>query len=363
MNVDIDGLLRIVGCLDDARGYDTPRERFRRFMSDSVTDASIATDLIVQCQKGIGEQRHRALQDLVVWLGRFLGFEPIWGAYAVTGSRGTGRGLWRSREVDVVVETRTEQSTGIALDGICSAVSGSSSTEAPRRIGVCVVSRHYLAWERLKQSVSAGSPDPVLAVVRIEQLIDVVSKARERHLATSQVADELIRSSVRRDEASGDPEAAIVKSDVSRSADGPSAPKFWLATLVGDESVAPDRLLASVVSRRHLLPLLGPPHGSECAPGDFVCFSLGSNDVVGHGRVESIVAEPTALVRKGFRYRRVVRLTDVQLYDLHPEGGGDVAAGRAARSSLAGAYASSIQSSDFAKLTHTVSAAAPAASG
>ena len=108
MNVSLSELLSLVGRLDSAPGFDAPRERYRRFLLEHVTDVPTSRSLIEECQRSVGEQRHRALQDLVVLVGRFLGFETIFGSYERIGGHVDGQ--WRSRGLlDVVLEIRTEQ--------------------------------------------------------------------------------------------------------------------------------------------------------------------------------------------------------------------------------------------------------------
>src|SRR5438445_5379314 len=70
-------LLMLAGRLDDSPGFDTPRERFRRFLLERVTDVQFACALADEWQRSPGDQARRALQDAVVLLGRFLGLEPI----------------------------------------------------------------------------------------------------------------------------------------------------------------------------------------------------------------------------------------------------------------------------------------------
>ena len=46
MNISLTDLLPLVGRLDAAPGFDTPRERFRRFLLEHVTDVPTARALI-----------------------------------------------------------------------------------------------------------------------------------------------------------------------------------------------------------------------------------------------------------------------------------------------------------------------------
>ena len=97
MNITLTDLLPLVGRLDAAPGFDTPRERFRRFLLEHVTDVATARALVEECQRSVGEQRHRALQDLVVLIGRFLGFEITFGSYERSPTAANIDGQWRSR--------------------------------------------------------------------------------------------------------------------------------------------------------------------------------------------------------------------------------------------------------------------------
>src|SRR5919204_5647106 len=118
MSVTLDELLMLAGRLDDSAGFDTPRERFRRFLIEYVTDARIARALIEQCHL-VDEQHHRALQDLVVLLGRSLGFETRFGTYSPVSGSLKCDGYWRSRApLEIVLELRTNQTPGTDVDGL-----------------------------------------------------------------------------------------------------------------------------------------------------------------------------------------------------------------------------------------------------
>ena len=80
MSVTLNQVLTLVGRLDDAPGFETPRERFRAFLDANVTDLQTLKTFIEEAEHSPGEQLHRALQDAVVVLGRFLGFDTTFGA-------------------------------------------------------------------------------------------------------------------------------------------------------------------------------------------------------------------------------------------------------------------------------------------
>ena len=56
-------ILDLVGPLDDSAGADTPRERFRRFLTNNVLNVVELRDHLEQCLRIPGDQNNRALQD------------------------------------------------------------------------------------------------------------------------------------------------------------------------------------------------------------------------------------------------------------------------------------------------------------
>ena len=54
MTVTLNELLMLVGRLDDSAGFDTPRERFRRFLVEHVTGAHTARSLIAGLSPEVG---------------------------------------------------------------------------------------------------------------------------------------------------------------------------------------------------------------------------------------------------------------------------------------------------------------------
>ena len=97
MSLSLNQLLTLVGPLDDAPGFDAPRERFRRFLTENIADVEPLKGLIEDAQRLVGEQPHRALQDALVLLGRFLGFETTFGTYQRLPGALQFEGQWRSR--------------------------------------------------------------------------------------------------------------------------------------------------------------------------------------------------------------------------------------------------------------------------
>src|SRR5262247_1884676 len=107
MKLDLPELLTLVGRLDDAPGIDTPRDRYRRFLTRQLTTVQAVGDLLEQTQAALGDQHARARQDLTLLLGQFLGFEVAFGLYETAPGAVRLEGHWRSRRrARIAIEVR-----------------------------------------------------------------------------------------------------------------------------------------------------------------------------------------------------------------------------------------------------------------
>lgn len=96
MSIALKEILGLVGKLDDTPGDETSRERFRRFLKENITEVGQIRDYIEECLRNSGDQYNRALQDLVNYLGHFLGFEVTFGRYHGVQNKIGFDGLWKS---------------------------------------------------------------------------------------------------------------------------------------------------------------------------------------------------------------------------------------------------------------------------
>src|SRR5690349_11120215 len=111
MDISLKQILALVGNLDDAPGEHTPRERFRQFLKQNVTEVGQIRDYIEDCLRTSGDQYSRALQDLINYVGHFLGFQIEYGRYqGVQGLIGFD-GHWKSlsNSYHVVAEVKTTE--------------------------------------------------------------------------------------------------------------------------------------------------------------------------------------------------------------------------------------------------------------
>jgi len=326
MNITLTDLLPLVGRLDAAPGFDTPRERFRRFLLEHVTDVPTARALIEECQRSVGEQRHRALQDLVVIIGRFLGFEITFGSYERS-TAPTGDGQWRSRGLlDVVIELQTDQTPHVSADNLNRALTATAI--APRidgcpRIGLAVVARHYAARGRLEQAFTADSHGSDLRIVSVRSLLTLAAHVTADRLSHVE-AVKLLQSGFALDfviTLLDRPAAATLDEEPPALVAQPAPvarhnPAFWVATILDDEMAAAEQLLASVIAHRRVLGIChAGPLQSEGSPGDWVCFFLPGKGIVGHAQLASVIDNSRSVVRNATQFSCVYRLSHVELYE------------------------------------------------
>ena len=124
-------ILSLVGKLDDTPGDETPRERFRQFLKQNVKDVGQVRDYIEECLRTSGDQYNRALQDLVNYLGHFLGFAVTFGRYqGVQGQNGFD-GHWISPTgFHIVIEVKTTDAYAIKAATLVGYIDGLISEQS-----------------------------------------------------------------------------------------------------------------------------------------------------------------------------------------------------------------------------------------
>jgi len=363
MSLSLAELLPLVGRLDDAPGYDTARERFRRFLLERATHLPTIHALIEECQRSVGEQHHRVLQDLIVVIGRVLGFAVTFGCYEGAAGDVGAHGRWRSAGLlEVVLQIETDH-TVATLDPLARAVSArraAGDCEA-FAIGLCVVARQSAARSKLAKQMAHGQFADI-RVVSVGSLLSLAAHVAADRVTHAEVV-ELLQTSAALDfmiDLMTRPDAAVRPSESSpderrRSTVDDPHPAFWVAIVSGDAMVAPERWLASVIAERHLLAVCDGDQGrGRGAPGDWVCFFLANKGIVGHAQLAYVVEDGASVVRHTEKFGRVYRLAHVTLYE-RPV----VQALRAGRqfvipssaAQFAGSYLAPIARQDFMALT------------
>lgn len=348
MGFALQEILTLVGRLDDGPGFDTPRERFRRFLTERLTDVAGVRALLAQCQQGLGDQPARARHDLIVLLGVFLGFEVSFGGYEPpTGPPHLG-GHWRSRRrARLVLDVRSEQTAGADVDELSRLVADLAANTPPdldeRWIGLCVTTPFYTARRHL-ESLLAQRPSSDIRCVSVESLLwlaEMVSADRLTHhdvlrLLTSGPESDFTIDLMRRMSGSASVEPVATESRAPQPAFAPQPAHtesgghlsivdravreretdFWLASLVADETSSPEQLLDFVIRGRQLLGISDSgPFPMPVHEGDWVCFYIAGTGIVGHAQFDSLIPDASAFIRDAGRFTAVFQLRNVSIYD------------------------------------------------
>lgn len=323
MDVSLNSILALVGRIDDATGFDAPRERFRRFLAEYVTDAGIARSFIEQVQHSLNDQHRRALQDLVVLLGRFLGFETTFG-----GSPRPGHvkhdGQWRGHpQLDIDVQVRTDQAAQpVPPDAYRSLqLAASRAVESRiRHLTLVVVTPLHAARTAFDEAAATDKLDDGARVVSVRSLLwlaDVVSSGRFSReevvqLLTAGSDLDIVVDLMSRLTAKPQKQEPSIEPELPAPA--VSEHGYWIMTIEPDEHVSPEQIVRAVIRRRHLLAIRDTGLDLPVRAGDWTCFAVQGKGILGHAQVDAI-ADPAGLVRNAEQYRAVLQLTDVEIYD------------------------------------------------
>ena len=265
MTVTLNELLMLVGRLDDSAGFDTPRERFRRFLGEHVTGAHTARSLIEQCQYAPGDQHHRALHDVIVALGRGLGFEPRFGSYQSGAQPRKPDGHWHSRRLDVVLEIRTDQSQVPDLSALSSSVASlmaSHSGSAGRALGLCVMTPLYASRVTLDEVQRSAGSDARVQVATLKALLVIAGMVGAKKLSHDDVV-RLLGSGLGLDfiaelleraagAATDGAEVAAVPIAAAAPATEAAESSFWLATIHADQGATAEEFVELVIGKRQI---------------------------------------------------------------------------------------------------------------
>jgi hypothetical protein len=354
MSVTLEQVLSLSGKLDDTPGFDSARERFRRFLLENAADPAAARSLIEQGQHLPGEQHQRALQDLVVLLGRFVGFDVTFGAYAPAANSLKHHGHWRSRlRLHVVLEVRSDPSAPPEVDGLLRAVAAQQATSRGsswRFAGLCVVTPLFASRHKIEEAIVAAKPGFAVGVVAMRALLmlgDLVSVGRVSHEDVVRLLESNLPvdySVELLDRLTGKPRGSAP----ARGTDTADDTSYWIATVTPDYATTPEQLLELVVARRHIFGVAdGGGTAAMAGRGDWICFYIPGKGVVGRARVLSPSAS-SAGVRDAHRFKQLLHLEDLALH-LHTPTAVDFETQLRLRTAAAG---STRQTQTLVKISH-----------
>jgi hypothetical protein len=326
MSISFNQLRQLVGRLDDQPGFDSPRERFRRFLTEDVVDLHVAAALVDEGQHALGEQAHRGLQDVLVILGRFLGFETAFGTYQRAAGTARHHGLWRSRRrLTVILDLFTDQTPRSDFDDLSKELAALArearlDTEA-ETLGLCIVTPLFPWRQRLEAMLAAQMDAADRRVVTAGSLLSLAALVAEgeiRHeeivqLLTNTSDVDLIAGLLARTRRA----APLAPADDAPAADA-AAPRdaaSWVVTSARGHAAAFERIVESVVGQRRVLGVAENRNASTFAhAGDRMCFLVPGKGVVGGAEIAGAASTARRLIRDSDRFSRLYQLKNVELF-------------------------------------------------
>ena len=317
MSIHLQQILSLAGKLDDAAGSNTPRERFRLFLQENVTKVGEVRDYIEECLRTSGDQYSRALQDLVNYLGHFLGFAVTFGRYqGVQGQIGFD-GLWQSpTEFHIVVEVKTSETYAIktaALTGYVDAlISDRQIPDWDHALGLYVVGRPDPEVRQLENAITAERRTHQLRIISVESLLslaelmneydvshdDVLAVLRPSKPTIDPVVDLMARLVAQR-QIEEVPESAVAlkereqaspPKDVETQSEQPAASEvtYWLTSVRADDVQTAEEVIQTLVGDEGVYAFgERTPGRNQIKPGDWMCFYAIGKGVVAHAQVSS----------------------------------------------------------------------------
>lgn len=182
----LEQILGLVGTLDDAPGENTPRQRFRTFLHDSLTSIGSVRDFMEACLRNKGPQYDRALQDLVNHSATLIGFEVEFGRYrGVTNEIGHD-GLWHWKDFSFVVEVKTTDAYSIqtapVVGYVDKLISAGKISDWDHALGLYVFGRTDSELKQLANSIHAEKRTHQLRIATTDSILSLVELVQDSQI-------------------------------------------------------------------------------------------------------------------------------------------------------------------------------------
>jgi len=344
MSVSLNEILDLVGPLDDSAGEDTPRERFRRFLRKNVHEVGEVRDHIEQCLRTSGEQYNRALQDLVNYVGEFLGFNIEFGRYRGVQNQIGFDGLWKSPTgLSLVVEVKTTETyaikTATLVGYVDELISEKRIPSWDSALGLYVVGRPDPELRQLENAIIAERRTHQLRIISVESLLslaeimseydvtheDMLVLLRPSGPGIDALADLIARLVAQRTAQQAElvpiPVATALPRVVATSSDTASGvPAYWLTPVKDHETETAIDCVKNLVGKYGIYAFgERTPGRTHIKQDDWICFYAAGDGVVAHAKVVTAPEKkPDERVVHPQDYPYTLRVQDQRLYPDEP---------------------------------------------
>lgn len=334
MSITLTEILDLIGKLDDTPGQDTARERFRRYLAKNLTAPGQIRDYVEECLRSTGDQYNRALQDLVNYVGKFLGFDIEFGRYqGVRGQIGFD-GHWMSPSGShVVVEVKTTEvyaiKTATLVDYVNQLISEKAIPSWDVAIGLYVIGRPDPEIRQLENAIVAEKRSDQLRIISVDALLSLAEMMNE-----FDIRHDDILAIIRPSGCTIDPVVELMTRIVAEAPEEVAPPSevheepaafhkdvtYWLTPVASDEEQTADEVIQTLVGDTGIYAFgERTPGRGRLKAGDWMCFYASGKGVVAHAKVSSPpVKESHRKVLHSEDYPWVFHLSDSVLYFDNP---------------------------------------------
>ncbi len=330
MSIALDQTLALVGKLDDTAGEETPRERFRRFLGESVREIGRIRDYVEECLRNSGDQYSRALQDLVNHIGRFLEFEVVFGRYhGIQGEIGFD-GLWTSKKgFHLVIEVKTTEAyairTSTLMDYVNRLISEKKIPDWDHAIGLYVVGRTEPGIHQLENAIVAEKHTDQLRIISVESLLTLAEMMNDYDVAHEDILA-ILRPSGPTIDPVIDLMGRLVSEEKEEALESSETPplelhpegeaSYWLTPVKSDEASTAEESIKVLVGQAHIYAFgERTPGRKHLKPDDWICFYASGKGIIAHAKVASTpVKKPDQRVHHPEMYQWTFNLKDSALY-------------------------------------------------
>jgi len=330
VSITLSEILDLVGKLDDSSGEDTGRERFRRYLGKNLLSPGQVRDFVEESLRNTGDQYNRALQDLVNYVGKFLGFEVTFGRYqGVRGEIGFD-GHWKSPSgLHLVIEVKTTEvyavKTATLVDYINQLISAKEIPSGEEAIGLYMIGRPDPELRQLENAIVAEKKSDQLRIISVNSLLSLAEMMTEYDVQHDDILTILKPSGC-----TIDPVVQLMTRLVAETGKEVETPPnereepafsednvaYWLTPVASDDEQEAEKVIQTLVGDTRLYAFgERTPGRAKLKPGDWMCFYASGKGVAAHAKVSSApVKKPHRKVRHSDKYPWVFNLTDAVLY-------------------------------------------------
>ena len=315
----------ILGLVGDLKDNDPAQKRFRDYLEKEVVDVGLLRDFINESLANTGDQYNFAFQDLIVYLGKFLGFQYEYGRYRGATDVSGHDGIWFSHdEFSVVIEVKKTEAYAIKTDTLVGYVdrliSDRTVTSWDCALGLYVVGKLEPDLKQLENSIVAQKRTGQLRVVSAEALMSLAEIASEFDVSYDDIIS-IIKPAKPIIDPAIDLLVRVVAPPPEPPDDDGESPtddtiQYWMTPCKSTKEQTAEECIQSLVGNEKIYAFGDKTPGrTSIKVGDYICFYASGKGIVAHALVNTLPEKKrNPKVKDPDRYPWIFGLKEPKLY-------------------------------------------------